>query len=241
MNENWPQLLDDYIAELLGEIGCAEPPVDPFTVAAKLNLLVVFDEAQVSRGRHKRVGRRSLIFVRPDERGERLNWVVAHELGEVLAAEVFRLWGIGEDEISLQQREQFANLFAARLLLPAFCFLDDAQAWQGDLPRLKQKYQTASHELIALRLLDLDEFSIITIFDQGKLTRRRCNFGATAPRLSTTEQQCWQQVFREGQPLQLCGNGCSVQGWPIHEDGWKREVLRTIAREELAFAERDCW
>ena len=41
--------------------------------------------------------------------------------------------------------------------------------------RSKQRYATASHELIARRMLDFEPWIVITIFDNGRLTFRRSN------------------------------------------------------------------
>jgi len=214
-------------AELLDAAGVTEPPVDPLAIARRLQIQVLFDQQQQPRGRHTRIAGRPSIFVRPDERPERLNWAVAHELGESVAYRVFERLQVSFADVAPADREEVANLLASRLLLPDAWFLPDALACDGNIFHLKQRYATASHELIAWRLLDLPLPTIVSVFDQGRLSRRKCNGDAAARRLHRAEQHCWQQVHRYNRPHTVRAPGLAVQGWPIHEAGWQREVLRT--------------
>ena len=168
------------------------------------------------------------IFLSPDDRPERLQWAAAHELGEMFACEVFHRAGADIDQVEPTLREQVANLFASRLLLPTRSFFDDARRTESDLLELKAIYRTASHELIAMRLLDLPEPSIITIFDQGQLTRRRSNSNSHAPQLQSAERDCWSGIHNHNSPRERSADDFTVQGWPVHEQGWKREILRTM-------------
>ena len=149
-------------------------PVDAILLADQLGVTVAVDRSQAGRGRHKRMAGKSAIFLSPDDRPERLQWAAAHELGEMFACEVFlranvEFGRVEKDHIDPTLREQVANLFASRLLLPTRSFSDDARRTECDLLELKAIYRTSSHELIVMRLLDLPEPSIVTIFDQGQL------------------------------------------------------------------------
>lgn len=231
----WCAAVDSVAEELLAETGLDHPPVDALALARRLKVAVAFDDAQQSRGRHKRIDGRSSIFLKPDPRPERMQWAAAHELGEVVAWQIFERAG-ADEEPSPETREQTANLLASRLLLPSLWFRDDARRLDGDVLALKQRYCTASHELIAWRLLDLPDPAIVTIFDLGRLTRRRSNATERPPRLQPIERECQAEVSRQGRPAELHAGGLRVQGWPVHEEGWTREILRTTARG----AEPDC-
>lgn len=225
--------LEERVAGLLSAAEIDGPPVDAIRVARALGIGVIFDATQEPRGRQARVGGRVSIFIRPDERRERIQWAVAHELGESLSHELFHQAGFDPEEVDPQSREQGANLAAARLLLPSLWFAEDAGRLAGDLLSLKRRYETASHELIAFRLLDLPEPAVVTVFDQGRQSRRRGNAAQRVPPLDRLEQDCWLAIRRFHQPQEIKGNGRRVQGWPIHEPGWQREILRTTgAREE---------
>src|SRR6185436_10433959 len=150
---------------------------------------------------------------RPDDRPERRQWAVAHELGESMAHELFADAGIDAAEMDPETREQAANLVASRLLLPTVWFLDDAHRFVGDLSVLKHRYETASHELIAFRLLDLPQPTVITVFDQGRQTRRRGNGASRVPPLARAEQECWLAVRRFGRAQETERDGRRIQGW----------------------------
>lgn len=217
--------MDERVDEVLHSAGVSGPPVDVLAVARAHEIPVVQNLAQQPRGQHARLGGRAAIFVRPDGRPERLQWTVAHELGEAFAHRVFDR--LGASDVPPREREQVANLLAARLLLPTEWFFFEAGRCQGDVPQLKHVFATASHELVALRLLDLPTPTVITVFDQKRMSRRRCNHMARAPELSALERDCWQTAHYLRRVTREHDEGTVVQAWPIHEPGWQREILRT--------------
>ena len=194
--------LDAVVENVLAESGIHAPPVDVFQVAEALGLTVAWDETQDGRAHYVRLrdrrpaAPRAAIFLRPDPRSEREQWAVAHEIGEHLAHCVFSAWGIDPRETVPQAREVVANALAGRLLLPTRWFLADARELQWDLLALKRLYASASHEMIARRMLECPPPIIITVFDQGRMTFRRSNLPGRAPPLSAAEMACWQAVHR---------------------------------------------
>ena len=166
-------------------------------------------------------------MLRPEPRRERRQWAIAHEIGEHLASRVFALLGVDPGEAPANVREQVANQVAGRLLLPTEQFLADARACDWNLCELKQRYDTASHELIARRMLDFSIPLIVTIFDHARITWRRSNLPGRVPRLTAWEERCWRQAHETGLPQVATERGSSVQAWPVHEPDWKREILRT--------------
>ncbi len=225
---------------LMGE-GVDHPPVDAFEIARGMRLAVAWDDRQRGRARCVRLGPgvdgtgRPAILLRPDDRRERLQWAVAHEIGEQLASQVFGRLGIDAREADPSCREQLANLLASRLLLPGEWFVTDGTACGWDLRELKARYATASHELIARRMLDCSPPVIITIFDQGQVTFRRSNVSGRVPPLSAGEEACWRKAHdaahdaaHDGAWPSESGDGLGeIRAWPVHEAQWKREILRT--------------
>ncbi len=156
---------------------------------------------------------------------------MAHELGEKFAHRVFSALGVDPREAPCGARETVANHLAGRLLLPSDCFRRNALACDWDLAELKSAYATASHELIARRMLDFEPWIVITVFDNGQLTFRRSNRYRRKPELASGEIECRQQVAQHGTPQTVESRGYRVRGWPIYEAEWKREILRS-EREE---------
>lgn len=225
--DDWCASIDGLVDELLTTGDRREPPIDPLELAAGLQVEVALDASQSNRGRFLRLPGRPAIFLRPEERPERIYWAAAHELGEMLAGRIAEAIGRPADEMTPDLREELANRFAGRLLLPERSFSRDALAFDGDLPRLKHRYQTASHELIAWRLLDLDVPTVVTVFDHNQLTRRRSNVAGGTPPLQAIERRGQGDAHLLGLPVNLTHGLLRVQAWPIHEPGWKREIVRT--------------
>ncbi len=231
--DDYAAALDGVAADVLAQSPTTAPPVDALELARRLGLDVAWDEGQSGRGRIARLaGRpgaanRGSIMLRPDPRRERLHWAIAHEIGEWCAHQVFSSLAVDPSEAPPAARETVANQLAARILLPRGEFGCDARACNWDLLALKERYATASHELIARRMLDFTPAIIITIFDQGRRTFRRGNLPFRAPAMAYLEQLTWRRAHEEGETVEEDGGGLHVQAWAIHEPGWRREILRT--------------
>lgn len=230
---SWQQACGGTAAGLLEECGIDSPPVDIWRVARGLGLQVAFDAHQPQRGRLKRIAGRTAVLIRPEERPEREQWTLAHEIGEAFAHRVFEQLTVDPREVPPQRREQVANAMASSLLLPDEWFLHDAAQLDGDVPALKRIYSTASHELILLNLLKLPELSIASVFDHGRLTRRRGNGQLPPPPPLPLERVAWRAVHNSAGSVDVSGDGVRVQAWAVHEPAWKRELLRATALEGI--------
>lgn len=223
------QLCDDLVAELLDELHLPNVNVDAFEVARGMGMDVAIDAGQTGRARIKRIARRATVLLRPEERPERMHWALAHEIGESLAPRVIdRL--IGETAEPADLREQWANLFASRLLLPRNGFLPLARRLQGDVPRLKEHFPHVSHEQLLWGVLRLDVSTVASVFDQGRLCRRQGNTGEVSP-ITPWERECCLRVHESGEPLETSRGEFRLQCWPVHDPPWKRELLRVTWEE----------
>jgi Zn-dependent peptidase ImmA (M78 family) len=231
--EQWAASLDGVANQVLDAAQVFHPPVDAMTVARAIGLTVATDDQQQGRARyvhlrgHRGRASRPTILVKSDPRAERRQWAVAHEIGEHVAHRVFYDLGADPRTVSPRIRETVANQMASRLLLPTAWFAADAAAEDWDLLALKARYSTASHELIARRMLELPPAVIVSIFDQGRLTFRRGNVSVRTPPPSPEEIRCWKAVHRRCRSDEISHEMTRIRGWPIHEPDWKREILRT--------------
>jgi predicted transcriptional regulator len=224
--------LDAVAGSVLAALPIDEPPVDALALARALNLAVAWDDGQRGRGRIVRLhghgaAPRGSILLRHDPRPERLQWAIAHEIGETCAQLVFDHLCVDPREAPPQAREAVANQLAGRLLLPNAWFALDAPQCGWDLPQLKARYSTASHELIARRMLDFPAPITIAIFDHARLTFRRANVPGRPATLLPPEQIAWRIAHDDSQPAVESDAVCRVQAWCVHEPDWKREILRT--------------
>jgi hypothetical protein len=241
-DDEFAAALDACAAEVLWEAGITGPPVDAIALAEGLQLIVTRDYSMSHRGRFVRLADREengggvgTIVVGVAERPEREQWAVAHEIGESIAYRVFERLGVAFDEALPTARELVANRLASALLLPRRWFSVDGREHDWDLLELKERYSTASHELIARRMLEMRPPIVITVCDQGKIYWRRSNVTARPPELLREEKAVWRVVHETGLP------GCetldtetgleSVRCWPVHEPDWKREIIRSAIAE----------
>lgn len=221
-------LLDELVEQLLERVGIDAPPVDAFAIAERLDLEICLDRQQQTRGRLAQTGRQLTIFMQPEPRTERQQWTVAHEIGEKLLGQAEHAARLGIDDCFAPEREMWASEFASHLLIPTAWWEFDARVCGYDLLELKSRYLTASHELLAKRMLDLDPPTIVTVFDQGKTTRRWMNWAGRVPGVFAVESRVRESANRTGLAVKEQDGGLTVQGWAIHEPGWEREILRTV-------------
>jgi hypothetical protein len=76
---------------------------------------------------------------------------------------------------------------------------------------------------------------IVTIFDQGRITFRRGNLLGRIPPPSSTEWSCWHLVHEKNQPHATTAGLYTIQCWPVHEDDWKREIIRFELTDDEAY------
>jgi hypothetical protein len=238
-DDEFAAALDACATEILWEAGVFEPPVDAFAVAAGLGLDIAWDLAMSARGRFVRLAERNwrpiesggTIVVGAAERPEREQWAVAHEIGESAAYRVFERLGLPFDEAIPTTRELVANRLASALLLPRRWFANDGIELGWDLLALKERYATASHELIARRMLEMRPQIVITVCDLGRVRWRKSNVISRPPAVTPEERSVWQKAHVTGMPVTATADPESglqcVSCWPIHEPDWKREILRS--------------
>ncbi len=222
--------VDRMVDEMLDAAGLESPPVDAIALAqGHLGMAVLLDKRQAQRGRAQRAAGKKQIYLRPEPREERHQWTVAHEIGEHVKSELLLRLGMEPGQTRAMAGESLANLFAYRLLVPTRWFREDAPACDYDLLALKAKYATSSHEVLAWRFLDLPEPCVVTIVDNDAVSRRRSNAWPIKKRLEPPEEKCRRQVHDSGSPQRLRESNWMVQGWPVHQLDWKREILRSVA------------
>jgi hypothetical protein len=208
------------------------PPVDAAALARHLGLVIDLERSPRGRGRRQ-------ILVRPEPTEERRQAMIAHEIGQHFKPQLLRRLGIAPGEKVGLTGESLPNLFAQRLLVPTPWLAEEARASDHDLLALKARFPSAGHEMIAWRLLDLPGPCVITIVDNDEVQRRRGNAWRAPRHLSPVERECQRYVHHYSRPQVVDRAGWRVQGWPIHEADWKREVLRSVVEEELLQARED--
>jgi predicted transcriptional regulator len=229
--------IDCVATEVLAEAGVTAPPVDAFCIAGRLGLSVLRDNETGVRARFVRragatTGSRPTIYLADEPRVERRQWAVAHEIGENYAHRVFENLGLAPVDAPPAAREDVANRIAGSLLLPRDWFSAAGVTSDWDLLDLKAQFVTASHELVARRMLEMSIPVIITLCDQQKLQWRRSNTLRRPPALTPAERDAWQAAHGFSQPARCNSSELpdgieDIRAWPIHEPEWRREIVRT--------------
>src|SRR3954469_2209859 len=227
-DDEFAAALDACAAEVLWEAGVNGQPVHALAVGEGLQLVLTQNFSMPNRGRFVRLADREengggvgTIVVGIAERPEREQWAVAHEIGESIAYRVFERLGVAFDEALPTSRELVANRLASALLLPRRWIAVDGREHDWDLLELKDRYPTASHELIARRMLEMRPAIVITLCDLGRVHWRRSNAMARPPSMLAEERRIWQAANCTGLSVDEFLDGETglerVRCWPIHE------------------------
>ncbi len=231
--QEYAEVLDAVVEEVLRSGKIQQPPVDPFQIAHSVGVRVVWDNRLPERGRYVRLhqtgqaSQGATMILQRHPRPERRCWSAAHELGEHLVYQVAVRLGAEAEEQWAQWRERIANHLAGRILMPTAWFAADGGRVDWDLRALKARYSTASHEAIARRMLEMEPPIVITLFDHGAIIWRRANRWGRVPPLSRLESLCCQSAHQSSQDQEDWSEGLRVRVWALHEPGWRREILRT--------------
>jgi Zn-dependent peptidase ImmA (M78 family) len=234
-------VLESVALEVLTVGGVYAPPVDAIALAEQLGIVVARDGVANARARFVRLGggsaAQATILLADEPRPERRQWAVAHEIGESEAYRVFAELGVEPSDAPPAAREAVANKLAGCLLLPAPWFAADGRELDWDLYELKTRYATASHELIARRMLEMEPGAIVTLADHGRQIWRKSNRHFRAPPMTPAELTAWKATHELCQPTsceprELADGVEDVRSWPIHEPGWKREIIRTALTDQ---------
>jgi len=85
-------------------------------------------------------------------------------------------------------------------------------------------------------MLEMSPPVMLTLFDQGKIVWRKSNLLRRPPLLTPPEAHTWRVAQVDSQPAEYSESDLpegitNVRCWPIHEPGWRREILRTALEE----------
>jgi len=220
--EEVAEMLDGIVEDLLAACQIEGPPVEPKKIADKLG--IVYDEAELRgrRGQSFRRRGRQHVEVQREDRPERKNFALAHEIMELELKKVL------DDPGECHRR---ANLGASFLLMPTKWFREECFRTGFDIGELKKVFYTASWEAVALRTLNFSA-AIITILDGGRVTRRKSSYSFYVPRkLSQEEKEVVQQVLRTRKTHRKHFSSCEVAAYPVFEKEYRRVIVRTTFDE----------
>jgi len=192
--------IDEWVTKNLKSVDIREPPVDSLVLARHLGLEIIESDAP-TRSRSRRV------TIDPEWPLERQQSTVALAIARIMREE---------------QGQEIAvplTTLVERLLVPQIWWPRDARSSDYDPMVLKARYITATYAMLAHRLPELVEGSIVTIVDGDRVEWRR-GHGVRTPRmLAPAEQACIDQVRDTECHAYVVHPGWTVNAWPTTGSG----------------------
>ena len=217
--------------ELLARFHIEEPPVDALQLAQDaFRYTVTFEEEEEEEpeygDRPKRRRPRELV-IKPTQTPAGQQMMAARACAKELVPTILQKLGVVPGTEQKSAATQLGALIAPRLLLPTRWFGTVARKANNDLVRIQEVFDTVGLEVIALRLLDLDEHCVIAMVDDGNVALRRSNAMQATKKLTPAEELCIERVIEHEEPQTVRKDGWTSRGWPVPTGPFNRILLRS--------------
>jgi hypothetical protein len=225
MIADFEQALDQaekIIDEMLSDCGINAPPVDVRELGEKKGLSLSENVLEGRRGQNFKFRGRKYVEVDSRDRRVRQNFTLAHEILEVEFESITN---------NAREKHKLAMLATPFLLMPSKWFNHACATHDFDLIEIKNIFDTASYEAVALRMLHVEP-GVITVHDNGKVTNRKTSYDFHIPKkLFPAEQQAISQALETGSKFLAADDAISTTAYPIIEKKFERVILRTLFDE----------
>jgi hypothetical protein len=227
------EVIDRLVAGLIERAGVERPPVDALHIAEEhLGIPVeVVEPAETDEGGRRRPRTRSGeggIILAPDMTLEQRHKSAADGIARALLPDILRKLDVLPGTENKQFAAHVRGLVVGRVLAPTKLLRRALRECRYDLAALKQSFSTAGMEVLALRLLDLDEPCVISVVDDGIVSMRRGNRNPVGKKLEAAEQSCHDHVAELELPHRVRADGWTVWGWPVPGRAFRRIILRAV-------------
>ncbi|VTR92246.1 Uncharacterized protein OS=Planctomyces brasiliensis (strain ATCC 49424 / DSM 5305 / JCM 21570 / NBRC 103401 / IFAM 1448) GN=Plabr_2240 PE=4 SV=1 [Gemmata massiliana] len=231
--EELVETIDRLVAGLIERAGVTAGPVNALALAEHhLGIPVQFvepaeeDESGRRRPRSRPAG--NGITLTTDMSDEQRQRAAAGGIALLLMPEIFRKLSVPLGSESKQFQAHVRGLVVPRVLIPSRLFRAALRDCKYDVPALKQVFSTASMEMVAARLLDLDAPCVIAVVDDGVVASRRGNRAPAARKLEAAEQECVDRVTELDLPHRARVGEWTAWGWPVPDRPFRRILLRAV-------------
>jgi hypothetical protein len=217
------QRIREFARDLVQQAGFEEPPVCPYSIAAR-NGVLVREEYLVNSRTAYAVRQESLnawlITLHSSDSPEGRGWQLAVKLMEVLFPR-------RDDEII---PERVYEVGASELLLPTDLFNSLCSLYNYDLLVLRQRFGNVSMETLGRRILGMTP-AVLTVVDQGRLTLREASEGLFySKRPTTQEMEAIWIAYDRSRPVVSDGIDYNVKAWPVLSGGGGRVVALSFPK-----------
>ncbi|HIE51523.1 MAG TPA: ImmA/IrrE family metallo-endopeptidase [Armatimonadetes bacterium] len=217
------QAVRAFALDLVRQADFEEPPICPYSIAARNGLLVREEYLVNSNTAYAmRVETLSswLVTLHSGNLPEERCWQLARKIIEILFPRK-------EGE---RLAEQVITAGAAELLLPTDWFDPLCRHYKYDLLVLKQKFGNVSYELLGRRVLLLTP-AVLTVVENAQLTLRLGSEGLHFPPWPTTQEldAIW-TAHDKGRPVVSDGRHYCVRAWPVRRSATDRVVALSFPK-----------
>ena len=223
--------IDQCVWALLTRHGIEAPPVDALQLVQEaFRYTVQFEEEEEDEPQYgdppKRRRPRELVMKHGQSPGSQ-QMMAARACAKEMLPAILQKLGVTPGTEEKSAATHLAGKIAPRLLLPTRWFGAVVRKANNDLFRIQETFDTANLEVIALRLLDLDDHCVIAIVDDGAVGLRRSNAMQATKQLTPAEQLCVERVIEAEEPQTVRKDGWTSRGWPVATGPFNRILLRS--------------
>ena len=231
--EELVEVVDRLVAGLIERAGVTAGPVDALVVAEHhLGIPIEFvepaEEDDSGRRRPRSRAPGNGITLTTDMSEEAQQRAAAAGIANLLLPEIMHKLGVPAGAEGKPFVTHVRGLVVPRVLIPTRLLRSALRDCKYELPALKRVFNTASMEMIALRLLDLDTPCVIAIVDDGVVATRRGNQVQAPKQLSAAERECVERVTELDLPHRARVGEWTAWGWPVPDRPFRRILLRAV-------------
>lgn len=224
------EALDRVVSQLLERGGVEEPPTDALHLAQALFgiRLEYLEEGEDPAQRPRRRDPQRL-FLRSDQSEESQHFVAARAIAQRAVPDVLTRLGIPPGTENRLANQRLAALIATRLLLPTRWFERAVRDCDADLLALKECFPSAGYDLLAQRILEVDdEPCVVASIEDGSVVWRRSNRFSVNKTLTAAEQECVERIADSNEAVRVRRDDWTAWGWPTPGIPFGRIIVRAV-------------
>lgn len=232
-HEELVEVVDRLVAGLIERAGVTAGPVNALDIAEHhLGIPVEFvepaeeDDSGRRRPRSRPAG--SGITLTTDMSEEAQQRGAAAGIANLLMPEIMHKLSVPMGSEGKPFVTHVRGMVVPRVLVPTRLLRAALRDCKYDVPALQRVFSTASQEMVALRLLDLDAPCVIAIVDDGVVATRRANQMQVTRQLSDAERECVERVTELELPHRARVGEWTAWGWPVEGRAFHRIILRAV-------------